>query len=130
MLLHITEIHDLRVERVGNTVDDRVVYRASARPGRGESHQEARWFEVSLSGKGWDEMLAEEVEVGGERKFRDAGWREGVEEVVTAAGGVVRGMDGVGGWNGNPFGELFRELERRRREGMGSGGKGGSVRVG
>ncbi|KFY90110.1 hypothetical protein V498_06160, partial [Pseudogymnoascus sp. VKM F-4517 (FW-2822)] len=45
VLLHITEMHDLLVSRVGCSPSGQIVYRASARSGRGDSHQEARWFE-------------------------------------------------------------------------------------
>lgn len=123
VLLHITEIHDLLVSRVGYSPSGQIVYRASARSGRGDSHQEARWFEVSLSGKEWEEVLGEEVDVGGERK---AGLgevlKEGLEEVVGTAAAVVRGMEGVGGWNANPFGGVLREEERKKREAKKTGG--------
>ena len=120
ILLHITEMHDLLVSRVGHNSSGHIVYRASARSGRGDSHQEARWFEVSLSGKEWEGMLGEEIEIGGERKGGEL--KGGLEEVVGVAAAVVRGMEGVGGWNGNPFGEVLRAEERRKREGMKSRG--------
>ncbi|KFY72329.1 hypothetical protein V499_07517 [Pseudogymnoascus sp. VKM F-103] len=116
ILLHITEMHDLLVERVGRSPSGKIVYRASARPGRGETHQESRWFEVSLSGKGWEGMLGEEIEAGGERKHWGEELKSGVEEVVRTAAAVVKGMEGVGGWNSNPFGEVLRGEERRKRE--------------
>lgn len=70
-------------------------------------------------------MLAEEVEVGGERRM---GELKGVEDVVGTAAAVVRGMEGLGGWNESPFGGVLREQERREREAKRSGGKGGRVR--
>ncbi|OBT81812.1 hypothetical protein VE02_09418 [Pseudogymnoascus sp. 03VT05] len=116
VLLHITEMHDLLVERVGHSPSGQIVYRASTRPGRGESDQESRWFEVSLSGKGWEGILAEEIEVGGERKHWGEELKNGVEEVIGTAAAVVKGMEGVGGWNRNPFGEVLRGEEKRKRE--------------
>ncbi|KFY14765.1 hypothetical protein V492_02429, partial [Pseudogymnoascus sp. VKM F-4246] len=89
ILLHITEMHDLRVERVGSGPDGSIVYRASARPDKENSHQETRWFEVSFSGKGWKEKLDEEVEVGGERKGWGEEMKAGLEEVVGTAAAVV-----------------------------------------
>lgn len=65
-------------------------------------------------------MLEEEVEVGGDRRGGEL--KGGLEEVVGVAAGLVRGMEGVGGWNGNPFGEVLRAEERRKREGMKSRG--------
>ncbi|ELR02756.1 hypothetical protein VC83_04479 [Pseudogymnoascus destructans] len=125
VLLHITEMHDLLVERVGHTPSGQIVYRASTRPGRGETDQEARWFEVSLSGKGWEGMLAEEIEVGGERMGWGDDLKNRVEEVVGTAAAVVKGMEGVGGWNTNPFGEVLRGEERRKREEKKTWGKEG-----
>lgn len=124
--LHITEIQDLRVERVGITEDGEVVYRACAKgSGREQGkHQECRWFEVEISGKAWKKFLGQdenigedgEMEVGTERNWLVEDWRESVEEVVRVAGEMVIGMGGVGGWNENPFGALLRAEEKKKEE--------------
>ncbi|KFY62559.1 hypothetical protein V497_02312, partial [Pseudogymnoascus sp. VKM F-4516 (FW-969)] len=69
--MHITSMHDLLVSRVGTSANGDIIYRASSRKDRGDSHQEAGWFEVSFSGKEWEEGLGQEVEVGGERNLGD-----------------------------------------------------------
>lgn len=125
--LNITEFRDMHIERHTAFDPEIHVYKTWTRTAREDSHQEFNWFEASVSSTKGEELLRQNLtlELGEETAWRVQDFKK--EEVLPAlyrpACAMIKKMDGVGAYNENPFGNLFREREkllRQREAGEGS----------